>query len=355
MPRTEKLKCLPIALLLGSCTFGEGPELVLPESESEAINLEVGTEPNGLIVSANPSQPQNMTTDSSDAPNTIDLPPEPIATNPGNEITSGDAGGIEQSNSNQNASPDNIARIPRTDSANAPKINGDIVDYIAGTELLDGEWRFSAQSDGAGEPFGINNYMFGNSNQIQPDSHHHWAAMHDGEYLYLLVISDDAGLHFQDTNELRKPWKDDSVEIFIDGNHSRLTEYDGVDDFHITINLFSSQGVANDSNGSNPMVSQSAQSASIPSDLTYITGPRKGPESLGSDRGRKDIYKIRIKLSELNIELDMPFGFEVQLNDDDDGGTRDTKWAWRHPIGEDTSNDRTWQNPSFMGTAVLLR
>jgi len=51
--------------------------------------------------------------------------------------------------------------------------------------------------------------------------------------------------------------------------------------------------------------------------------------------------------------LGKPFGFEIQLNDDDDGGSRDAKWAWMHPAGLDSTNDFTWQNPSFMGSAVL--
>jgi endo-1,4-beta-D-glucanase Y len=40
-------------------------------------------------------------------------------------------------------------------------------------------------------------------------------------------------------------------------------------------------------------------------------------------------------------------GFEVEVNDDDDGGDRDHKLSWN------ASQDEAWQNPSFMGTARL--
>lgn len=255
------------------------------------------------------------------------------------------------------ASPDNnsIVRIPFTDRPNAPKIDGDTLDYLAGTELLDGEWRSSAQFNGANEPLSISQYMFGEPGTNNNSASHHWAAVHDGVYLYVLVVSDDAGEHFQDTNELRKPWKDDSVELFIDGNNSRLNQYDGVDDFHMTINLFSSTDVVNSSFIANPKITASETSATLPSDLIFAAGPGKGPAAIDFARGRKDIYEIRLKLSELNIQVGSPFGIELQINDDDNGGSRDAKWGWNHPAGNSSDNDFTWQNPSFMGTAILLR
>jgi len=255
-------------------------------------------------------------------------------------------------------SPDNnsIVRIPFADRNNAPKIDGATLDYLAGTELLDGEWRSSAQFNAANEPLGISQYMFGEPGTNNDSASHHWAAVHDGVYLYVLVVSDDAGEHFQDTNELRKPWKDDSVELFIDGNNSRLNQYDGVDDFHITINLFSSStDVVNSSFIANPQIRQSDTSATLPSDLIFAAGPEKGPAAANLERGRKDIYEIRIKLSELNIQIGSPFGIELQINDDDNGGSRDAKWGWNHPTGTNSDNDFTWQNPSFMGTAILLQ
>ena len=243
--------------------------------------------------------------------------------------------------------------IPRIDPSNAPKIDGVAIDYIDGTTKLAGEWQNAVQTDNAGALLGINNFMFGDAAQLLDNSEHHWAAMHDGVYFYLLVISDDAGLHWQDNNEIRKPWKDDTVELYFDGNHSRLTNYDGVDDFQFLINLQSSAGENNSTWRSNRRFFKTDVSAPTPADFIFSTGLRKGPYSVEPNRGRKDIYEFRIKISELNIELGKPFGFEIQLNDDDDGGSRDAKWAWTHPVGLDSTNDFTWQNPSYMNSVVL--
>jgi len=302
------------------------PEVTQPDVVQPEVTQPEVVQPTEATPSVNAQEP---TTISSDAP--------PQATTP--EPPASDA----------------VVRIPRTDRPNAPQIDGATLDYITGEDRLDGEWRFAVQRNSFNELLAINRYMFGEPGADNNSAAHQWAALHDGEFLYLLVLSDDAGEHHQDTNEARKPWKDDSVEIFIDGNNSRLTEYDGVDDFHITINLLSPSGTANASYIADPKIRQSDVSATLPSDLIFAAGPEKGPTDPSSaQRGRKDIYEIRIKLSELNIEVGAPFGIEVQINDDDDGGNRDAKWGWYHPSGDTSDNDYTWQNPSFMGTAVLI-
>lgn len=373
MPDKFKFKLLLLVLFVSSCTFGEGPELIEPDSEQTTELNEIVND--GALVTSASSQPATVNGTSAQTQITNDqLNPSSVGEQAGSTNSSSDgigsvvAGGSDisgasdaaatdnaQSTNSQDGTSDRIVRIPRTDTANAPIIDGSAIDYIPGTKLLGGEWRFAAQFNGAGEPLGITHFMFGDADQALTESYHHWAAMHDGEYLYLVVIVDDDGQHFQDTNEERKLWKDDSVELFIDGNHSQLPEYDGVDDFHMTVNLLASEGVSNASYNANPNFGQSLNSASLPSDLIFKTGLRQGPLPLGADRVRKDIYEFRIKLSELNIELEAPFGMELQVNDDDDGGTRDAKWAWHHPQGDDSSNDLTWQNPSLMGTAILKR
>jgi len=232
-----------------------------------------------------------------------------------------------------------------------PAIDGALTNYRATIDKLDGEWSSAVTSDHEGNLLDINTLMFGVNESATGN---HWAAMHDGVYLYLLVLSDDAGLHFFDTDETLKPWKDDSVEIFIDGNYSRLSEYDGVDDFGLTINLLDSTGAANSSYVNNPELLQHLNSATLPPDLIFSTGPLRGPISSNINRGRKDLYEIRLKISELNIQVGELFGIEFQINDDDDGNTRDSKLAWQHPPGNDSSNDLTWQTPSTMGSALLL-
>lgn len=332
-------KLLLLPLLLSACTFGEGPELTLPESEDEITLDSSNTAVLGADQDDTLSDPQsNIVSDGE------------VVVEPYREPETVQAPIVTPTDSPLTESQSAIVRIPATDSANAPKIDGSFINYINGSERLDGEWRFAAQ----GTDMDIANLMFGALPQSSEPVRHHWAAMHDGEYLYLLVVSDDAAEHYQDTDEARKPWKDDSIEIFIDGNNSALESYDGVDDFHMTINLQTTANTANSSGAVNPKIRQSDFSATLPADLSFATGPLHGPMAEGL-RGRKDIYEVRIKLSELNIELDKPFGIEIQINDDDNGGTRDRKWGWEHPAGTDDSNDYTWQNPGFMGKAVLSR
>jgi hypothetical protein len=54
-------------------------------------------------------------------------------------------------------------------------------------------------------------------------------------------------------------------------------------------------------------------------------------------------------MSSVGLPIGQRFGFDIHINDDDDGGDRDTKWGWYAPTG----NDSSWQNPSLFGQAIL--
>ena len=244
--------------------------------------------------------------------------------------------------------------IPRVDQSSLPVIDGALVDYLPNYPVFAGEWHAATTLDQQGNLLAIDSLMIDNTGSASENYNHHWAAVHDGTYLYLLIVSDDAGLHQSDSREVRKPWKDDDLELYFDGNNSKLDSYDGVDDFHLHVNLINAMsGEANNSYAANRTFLQAVNSANIPSDFIFANGLRSGPESPRAGAGRQDIYELRIKISELNITPGMPFGIELQLNDDDTGGTRDAKWGWSHPAGEPGADDMTWQNPSYMGTALL--
>ena len=55
----------------------------------------------------------------------------------------------------------------------------------------------------------------------------------------------------------------------------------------------------------------------------------------------------------MGIAVNQPFGLELQINDDDDGELRDSKWGWHHPPRVGVDVDETFLNPSIMGTARL--
>jgi len=128
--------------------------------------------------------------------------------------------------------------IPRIPTTQAPIIDGANV-WLSPQDTLTGEWANAVQADVNGEGLWINNLMIDNpSNTEDPavdgDQLHRWAAMHDGQYLYVVVLSDDVGLRYKDSDGI---WQDDSLELFIDGNHSRLSEWGDDDDFHYLIAL----------------------------------------------------------------------------------------------------------------------
>lgn len=122
-------------------------------------------------------------------------------------------------------------------------------------------------------------------------------------------------------------YHDDSVEIYIDGNNSKRSFYDGADDYQLRFTPTGSGLV------------QSGTSLPVPADLiayfNYFTG------------GYQLIAYIPI--GSTGITNAQAFGLNVEVNDDDDGGDRDSKFSW---IGIE-DRDISWRNPSAFGTAQV--
>ncbi len=240
--------------------------------------------------------------------------------------------------------------IPRIDASNTPMIDGLDVRFEPNSFTLAGEWSSAVASDRNGQSLFIDNLMIGN-NINTSNIFHFWAAAHDGTYLYMLVVSDDIGLNFSDSDTIHD---DDTLELFFDGNNSKLTSYDGVDDRHIQLALLEAgTSSPNNSGFANARILPGPNSLPVPTDLLLAAGLETGPRSLRDSSRQQDIYEIRIKLDQLGITVGQPFGIAVQLNDDDNGGARDSKWGWIHPARTNANVDNTWIDPSFMGVAVL--
>ena len=237
--------------------------------------------------------------------------------------------------------------VPRIASENAPKINGrDVTTDEQGA--LTGQWAAAVQFDSSGAPLYIDNLMIDiPGNADEGGRLRRWAAMHDGTYLYVMVLVDDDDQRYRDSES--QLTQDDSLEVFIDGDNSKLSEYDD-NDFHRILPV----SLPND-------VTQPAFSGDVPGpssstsalELTFVTGPGTGPAGLRTPRFKQDIYEFQIELASAGIDVDAPFGFELQVNDDDDGGGRDTKWGWKHPAGNGSNVDGTMNDPSLMGTLKL--
>lgn len=249
-------------------------------------------------------------------------------------------------------------RIPRVASTEVPAIDGRAGGYEPNTTRFSGEWSEAVHIDVDGNRLSIDNLMFASAGFATDAENHHWLALHDGTWLYLLVVIDDAGEHHVDSREIDKPWRDDSIELFFDGDNSQAQSYDQVDDFSMhLLTLNAEANGANSSSDANPNVFRSVNSVPLPSGLSFATGPLQGPsapDSFASNGINQDVFEIALRISDINIELGRTFGFEVQFDDDDDAGDRDAKWGWMHPSGTSAANDFTWFIPSVMGRAVLL-
>ena len=156
-----------------------------------------------------------------------------------------------------------------------------------------------------------------------------WSAMHDGTNLYIRVrvSSDFSNTPFIDSPG--QPWFDDSVEIFIDGNNSKGSEYDGIDDFQAIL-------LAHPSADWQPIISPSS-------------APGLGIFYRTSENSFRLFYEIAINLESAGIIPGQPFGFDVHINEDDNGGERDAKWGWF----EQSGFDRSYLQPDVFGTLVL--
>lgn len=236
--------------------------------------------------------------------------------------------------------------IPRIATDDAPRIDGRDVDRDA-NGAWQGDWALATHLDARGNPLLINRLMIDQgSDESNGTARRFWAAAHDGEYLYLAVIVDDDGARQRDSFEV---WNDDSLELYLDGDNSKSTTYD--DNDYLRLLPLTEPGSTD--KGVDDGIVNGFFSSQNDLDLDFATGPGRGPDGIRDPRTEQDIYELRISLASAGIVPGRPFGFELQINDDDDGDEREAKWGWAHParVGEDV--DFTFRDPSFMGTALL--
>ena len=238
--------------------------------------------------------------------------------------------------------------IPRILPADAPVVDGMGV-TLNGQDNLTGEWSDAVQFDDFGARLWIKNLMIDQDADASDGTElHRWAAMHDGVNLYVLVLTDDRGLREADSIDF---WEDDSIELFIDGDNSKLTEWGDADDYQMIVPLLKqfSKKANNEIDG---RFAPGPMSANL--SIEFSTGPGIGPDGIRIAKWEQDVYEIVVPLVAAGIEIGAEFGLEIQLNDDDNGGFRDSKWGWFHPsrVG-DEDTDRTYLDPSVMGTVIL--
>lgn len=140
-------------------------------------------------------------------------------------------------------------------------------------------------------------------------------------FLYIYATIEDDLLVGDSAN----PWEDDGIEIYIDGGNEKGTSYDD-NDHQFIFKLTDPNTVYYHSNGTtNPEGV----------DYALISTPGVTYAEIKIDL----VFFLDIFLSDGDN-----IGIDIHVNDDDDGGLRETKLSWNAP------SDNAWNNPSLFGT-----
>ncbi len=144
----------------------------------------------------------------------------------------------------------------------------------------------------------------------------------DEQYFYILaVVTDDVKV-----NDSQDVYEDDGIELFFDIGNNKATTY-GARDVQYTFRWNDTQ------------IHRNPSGRSVAGISFVMTGTATGY-----------VFEARVPWSTLQGSplVGQLHGFDIHINDDDNGGTRDGKLSWASP------NDDAWQNPSLLGTMVLF-
>lgn len=217
-----------------------------------------------------------------------------------------------------NLGGDTIAVISIADNDNPPCISP-VIAQVSGTapvidNNIDAAWAIAPVSN-------ISNVVLGG---LPSDYAGMWRAMYDNTNLYVLVEVNDA-TRIADSGA--NWWEDDGVEIFIDGDNSKGAAYDGLDDFQLGFRW---------------------------NDNTVHTGGNSVTRTTGINfrlYATATGYNLEVAIPWSTIgttpSLGKPMGLEVQINDDDNNGSRDTQ------IASFATNSTAFSNPGVFGTVYL--
>ncbi|MBK8806945.1 MAG: hypothetical protein IPO21_10000 [Bacteroidales bacterium] len=152
-----------------------------------------------------------------------------------------------------------------------------------------------------------------------------WSGVWDNTYVYIHVSITDNALF----NDSGTSWyEDDGVEVFFDAGNEKATAYDA-NDFQLG---FVWDRTAHIAGGSNKTTIANVSQSIVKSAQGYD-------------------LEIRIpwaSINKSNPSIGQSVGFDIGVNDDDNGAGRENKIAWKQ------TTDVGWQNPSVFGTVALL-
>jgi hypothetical protein len=148
----------------------------------------------------------------------------------------------------------------------------------------------------------------------------YWRAMYDNTHLYLLVDVNDQ-MKMNDSGE--SWWEDDVVEIFIDGDNSKSSSYDNVNDFQLAFRY-------------NDVVIHKGSGNINTSNITF------------SQHNKTNGYVVEVQIPWNNMGITPQnrknIGLEIAVDDDDNGGSRDAQ------VNAFSNSGNAYQNPSIFGS-----
>ena len=150
-----------------------------------------------------------------------------------------------------------------------------------------------------------------------------------GDSIYFFVdVSDDTL-----TTSAANSYENDSVEIYFDGDNSKGTEYDTVDDVQVRVEYNDPAGVSDGIDGGGTILNDVIDA------MNYAAV------------ANEDLDGYKVEMSFLIDILDLPatgtsFGFEVQINENDTG-TRTALLRWHDQANEG------WHDMSVLGNATM--
>jgi hypothetical protein len=218
-------------------------------------------------------------------------------------------------------------------SANYGKVRLNAADYgvpyvnsNTGSPVIDGEVQHDAAYTNS--PVATVTKQVINVSDNQTDVRMTW----DGSYLYVGVVVWDNHAYtntlYGDSPEI---WNDDAVEIFIDPSNSKLPYFDPSLHRQILVKFTPV--------GTSPTVNVRGNAVGI----LAATKLFNSPIYLGG-------YSVEVAIPWTNLGITPSagtyLGFDVQNDDDDNGGNRDSQLAWKGTVDD-------WQNASVWGTIML--
>lgn len=196
--------------------------------------------------------------------------------------------------------------------------------YVAGGNALIRQARNPADVWAGASAYQLRNVLNGKIDGTA-DLAAMWQASWDQQHLYLRIGVEDDRPGVSDST---LPWEDDAVELYLDADGSMSQQYDQRNDFHFIFDLKAGKVVLGKNS---PKIDRVPLKHSV------------------TRSGNGYVLDVTLPWAGLGIDprAGQRMGLDIHVNDDDDGGDRDGKLAWK------AKQDEAWRNPALFGGVIL--